>query len=161
AGGRAPGGAARAGGEAGGERLRPGRRTAGAGDAGAPGPGRARAAARAAPRGGGRGGAGGGRGGAGSAVRGLPRGARVAAGGAGGGGGGEWALGEPSLQYADYASWQRRWLRGRRLEEQLGYWRERLGELPVLRLGVEREAVGRLGSAAGAVELRLPGELVR
>jgi amino acid adenylation domain-containing protein len=31
------------------------------------------------------------------------------------------------LQYADYAEWQRGWLRGEVLEEQLGYWRRQLG----------------------------------
>src|SRR3984893_10445909 len=44
-------------------------------------------------------------------------------------------LPELAIQYADYAMWQREWLRGEVLEEQLGYWRERLrGELPVLEL---------------------------
>jgi amino acid adenylation domain-containing protein/thioester reductase-like protein len=34
----------------------------------------------------------------------------------------------PSLpiQYADYAVWQRNWLHGQRMQEQLGYWSERL-----------------------------------
>ena len=38
--------------------------------------------------------------------------------------------GEPSplpelpIQYADYALWQRQWLRGEVLDEQLGYWKE-------------------------------------
>ncbi|HEY0726764.1 MAG TPA: condensation domain-containing protein, partial [Pyrinomonadaceae bacterium] len=43
----------------------------------------------------------------------------------------------PELQvtYADYALWQREWLQGERLEQQLAYWREQLhGELPVLQL---------------------------
>ena len=48
--------------------------------------------------------------------------------------------GEPSplpelpIQYADYALWQRQWLRGEVLDEQLGYWKEQLAELPVLEL---------------------------
>jgi amino acid adenylation domain-containing protein len=36
------------------------------------------------------------------------------------------------IQYADYAQWQRRWLQGAVLEEQLSYWREQLQGLPPL-----------------------------
>ncbi|HEY3581180.1 MAG TPA: condensation domain-containing protein, partial [Pyrinomonadaceae bacterium] len=53
--------------------------------------------------------------------------------------------GEPSplpqlaIQYADYAVWQREWLQGEVLEEELKYWREQLGgELPVLDLPADR-----------------------
>ena len=41
-------------------------------------------------------------------------------------------LPELSLQYADFAVWQREWLQGEELARQLGYWRKQLGELPVL-----------------------------
>src|SRR6185436_8886796 len=40
------------------------------------------------------------------------------------------------LQYADFASWQRGWLQGERLETQLSWWRERLGGVPPLDLPV-------------------------
>ncbi|GCE07390.1 non-ribosomal peptide synthetase [Dictyobacter aurantiacus] len=43
-----------------------------------------------------------------------------------------------ALQYADYALWQRQTLRGPRLEELLGYWREHLSNLPTLRLPTDR-----------------------
>lgn len=44
-------------------------------------------------------------------------------------------LSELSIQFADYALWQRNWLRGERLERQLAYWKEKLGgELPMLEL---------------------------
>jgi amino acid adenylation domain-containing protein len=44
-------------------------------------------------------------------------------------------LEELPIQYADYAHWQRRWLQGDVLEEQLAYWRRQLGgELPLLEL---------------------------
>src|SRR5919112_1141017 len=43
-------------------------------------------------------------------------------------------LEELPIQYADYALWQRRWLTGEVLEEQLGYWKEQLAELPILEL---------------------------
>ena len=36
------------------------------------------------------------------------------------------------IQYADYAQWQRRWLQGEVLEQQLSYWREQLKGLPPL-----------------------------
>jgi amino acid adenylation domain-containing protein len=43
-------------------------------------------------------------------------------------------LPELPLQYADYAEWQREWLAGPVLEEQLAYWRERLADSPPLGL---------------------------
>ncbi|MCP4646664.1 MAG: non-ribosomal peptide synthetase, partial [bacterium] len=39
-------------------------------------------------------------------------------------------LPELSIQYADFAVWQRQWLQGEVLEEQIGYWREQLKEIP-------------------------------
>jgi acyl carrier protein len=36
------------------------------------------------------------------------------------------------VQYADYAAWQRGWLRGELLEKQLGYWRRQLAGIPQL-----------------------------
>src|SRR5262249_35121827 len=48
-------------------------------------------------------------------------------------------LDELQIQYADYAAWQKEWLRGEVLDEQLGYWRERLGgEAPALELPTDR-----------------------
>ncbi len=48
-------------------------------------------------------------------------------------------LAELPIQYADYAAWQRDWLRGEVLERQLAYWRNQLsGELPVLELPADR-----------------------
>ncbi|HEY6807133.1 MAG TPA: amino acid adenylation domain-containing protein [Pyrinomonadaceae bacterium] len=39
------------------------------------------------------------------------------------------------IQYADYAEWQREWLQGEQLEEQLGYWRKQLsGATSILEL---------------------------
>src|SRR5262249_59211371 len=38
----------------------------------------------------------------------------------------EW-LPELEVQYGDYALWQREWLQGKKLEEELEYWRTRLG----------------------------------
>src|SRR3712207_4710881 len=39
-------------------------------------------------------------------------------------------LAELEVQYADYAAWQRGWLQGAVLEDQLGYWRQRLEGAP-------------------------------
>ena len=58
--------------------------------------------------------------------------------------------GEPSplpelpIQYADFAAWQRRWLRGEVLEDQLAYWRGRSsGAPPVLELPADRPRPAR------------------
>ena len=37
-------------------------------------------------------------------------------------------LPELPVQYADYAMWQRDWLKGEVLEEHLAYWRQQLAE---------------------------------
>ncbi|HKD02045.1 MAG TPA: condensation domain-containing protein, partial [Terriglobales bacterium] len=48
-------------------------------------------------------------------------------------------LEEPRIQYADYAAWQRRWLQGEVLEQQLAYWRKQLaGAPPVVALPRDR-----------------------
>ena len=48
-------------------------------------------------------------------------------------------LADLPIQYADYAVWQRDWLRGERLDEQLAYWRRQLaGAPPVLELPTDR-----------------------
>ncbi len=48
-------------------------------------------------------------------------------------------LPELKVQYADYAAWQREWLQGEVLEQQVGYWREQLeGAPPVLELPTDR-----------------------
>jgi amino acid adenylation domain-containing protein len=56
-----------------------------------------------------------------------------------------YCAGEPSplaelpIQYADFAVWQRKWLTGAALEQELKYWREQLsGKPPVLNLAGDR-----------------------
>ncbi len=44
----------------------------------------------------------------------------------------EAALPELPIQYADFAVWQRNWLQGERLEEQLSYWKAQLAAAPPL-----------------------------
>ncbi|MBJ8050289.1 amino acid adenylation domain-containing protein, partial [Bacillus cereus group sp. N18] len=49
-------------------------------------------------------------------------------------------LPELSIQYADYAQWQRKWLDDSIMKEQLDYWMEELsGDLPVLQLPTDRQ----------------------
>ncbi|MFZ6028171.1 MAG: beta-ketoacyl synthase N-terminal-like domain-containing protein [Chloroflexota bacterium] len=45
------------------------------------------------------------------------------------------AMGQPGVQYADFAAWQQQWLREERIQAHLDYWKGRLlSSLPVLRL---------------------------
>jgi amino acid adenylation domain-containing protein/non-ribosomal peptide synthase protein (TIGR01720 family) len=52
--------------------------------------------------------------------------------------GAESPLPELAIQYADFAVWQRQWLSGDVLEEQLNYWREQLRDLNTLELPTDR-----------------------
>ena len=64
-------------------------------------------------------------------------------------------LEELPIQYADFAVWQRSWLQGEVLENQLAYWRRQLaGKLPVLELPTDRPRPARQ-SYSGALHLRL------
>ncbi|HET9712244.1 MAG TPA: amino acid adenylation domain-containing protein, partial [Pyrinomonadaceae bacterium] len=48
-------------------------------------------------------------------------------------------LQELPIQYADFTVWQRNWLQGERLEEQLSYWRSQLADVPpLLKLATDR-----------------------
>ncbi|MBV8610427.1 MAG: AMP-binding protein, partial [Singulisphaera sp.] len=47
-------------------------------------------------------------------------------------------LPELPLHYADYAAWQRQWLRGEPLQAQLDYWKGRLASVPALELPTDR-----------------------
>ena len=69
-------------------------------------------------------------------------------------------LSELPIQYTDYADWQREWLRGELLEQQLSYWRNQLGgELPVLELPADRPRPAVQTHPGGRVTLTLPAEL--
>jgi hypothetical protein len=63
-------------------------------------------------------------------------------------------------QYADFAHWQRNWLRGEVLERQLSYWKNQLaGELPVLDLPADRPRPAVQTYPGDRVTLTLPKEL--
>ncbi|MCP4659365.1 MAG: hypothetical protein GY856_28475, partial [bacterium] len=68
-------------------------------------------------------------------------------------------LPELPVQYADFAVWQRQWLRGEVLERQLGYWREQLAGLPVLELPTDRPRPAVQSFRDGSESFRLPSEL--
>jgi amino acid adenylation domain-containing protein/non-ribosomal peptide synthase protein (TIGR01720 family) len=60
-------------------------------------------------------------------------------------------LAEPSLQYADFAVWQRAWLSGGELAAQLEYWRLRLAGAPeLLELPFDRPRAVAAGVASGS-----------
>jgi amino acid adenylation domain-containing protein len=63
------------------------------------------------------------------------------------------------VQYADFGVWQRRWLAGDLLEEQLAYWVDRLGREPAALLPADRPP-SRAGGALESVRSRVPAEVV-
>ena len=63
------------------------------------------------------------------------------------------------LQYADFAEWQREFLRGEVLERQVAWWRERLADLSDLVLATDRPRRGGR-SAAGRSRARLSAALM-
>ena len=69
-------------------------------------------------------------------------------------------LAELPIQYADYAVWQREWLQGEVLEEQLGYWRKQLADAPaVLELPTDRNRPAQQSSREASLPLQLSTEL--
>ncbi|NIR48174.1 amino acid adenylation domain-containing protein [candidate division KSB1 bacterium] len=70
------------------------------------------------------------------------------------------SLPELPIQYADFAVWQREWLKGEVLETQLSYWKQHLGgSLPILQLPTDRPRPS-VQTFPGAVEsLELPKSL--
>ena len=69
-------------------------------------------------------------------------------------------LPELTIQYADFAVWQRKWLQGETLGTQLAYWREQLGgELPVLDLLTDRPRPAMQTYRGSSVDLELGLEI--
>ena len=70
------------------------------------------------------------------------------------------SLPELGIQYADYAVWQREWLQGPVLDEQLQYWRAQLaGAPPVLQLPTDHARPALQSYRGAAARLSLSGEL--
>jgi len=71
-------------------------------------------------------------------------------------------LPEPAIQYADYAVWQREWLQGKLLEEQLGYWKQQLTGAPeVLDLPTDKPRPAVQSFRGGDIGLELPLDLAQ
>jgi amino acid adenylation domain-containing protein len=60
------------------------------------------------------------------------------------------------LQYADFALWQRQWLQGEVLEEQLGYWRQQLAAAPSLELPIDFPYPSVRTYQGSSLSIRLP-----
>ena len=68
-------------------------------------------------------------------------------------------LPEPEVQYADYAVWQRGWLQGEVLEQQLSYWRKQLEGAPVLELPTDKPRPAVASHRGGSVDFSLSSEV--
>jgi amino acid adenylation domain-containing protein len=69
-------------------------------------------------------------------------------------------LAELSIQYTDYAHWQRDWLRGEMLEAQLSYWKRQLtGATTVLELPTDRARPAVQSFRGAKIELEIPHSL--
>ena len=70
-------------------------------------------------------------------------------------------LPELPIQYADYSEWQREYLSGPVLEEQLAYWRRQLGgDLPVLKLPTDRPRPAVQSSRGSSLRVEIPGDVL-
>jgi amino acid adenylation domain-containing protein len=64
------------------------------------------------------------------------------------------------IQYADYAVWQRNWMQGNVLEEQLAYWRAQLdGAAPLLALPTDRPRLKVQSHRGGVHQVLLPNSV--
>ena len=70
-------------------------------------------------------------------------------------------LPELPVQYADFAEWQREWLKGDVLTEQLTYWKEQLHDAPLLQLRTDRPRPQVYSSQGSIVPINLPAGLLR
>ena len=67
-----------------------------------------------------------------------------------------------TLQYADYAAWQREWLRGAELARQLSYWKNQLEGVPsVLKLPLDRPRPAVQSYRGGRESIELSKELTQ
>ncbi|HZF12136.1 MAG TPA: amino acid adenylation domain-containing protein [Thermoanaerobaculia bacterium] len=66
-----------------------------------------------------------------------------------------------SIQYADFAFWQRQWLRGKVLDQQLAYWRGRLTGIAALGLATDRPRPVRAQTPSGQRLVVVPAGLTQ
>ncbi|MBB6249440.1 SDR family NAD(P)-dependent oxidoreductase, partial [Rhodanobacter sp. A1T4] len=70
-------------------------------------------------------------------------------------------LSDLPIQYADFAQWQRQWLSGKVLEQQLSYWKQQLADCPsLLTLPTDRPRPARLSHRGAMLSFMLPATLV-
>jgi len=63
------------------------------------------------------------------------------------------------IQYVDYAVWQRAWLQGELLDEQLAYWRRQLSAAPVLDLPTDQPRPTKQSYASASQQIALSSAL--
>jgi amino acid adenylation domain-containing protein len=64
-------------------------------------------------------------------------------------------LPDPPIQYADFAAWQRDWLRGETRDRLVAYWRQRLAGVPPLELRTDRPRPAIRTTQGGLIPFRL------
>jgi natural product biosynthesis luciferase-like monooxygenase protein/amino acid adenylation domain-containing protein len=70
-------------------------------------------------------------------------------------------LPDMKAQYADFAVWQREWLQGEVLQEQLGYWRQQLAGAPALELPADHPRPPVMSHRGGMAPVDLPAALTQ
>ncbi|WP_293092302.1 non-ribosomal peptide synthetase [Moorena sp. SIOASIH] len=68
-------------------------------------------------------------------------------------------LPELTIQYADFAAWQRQWLQGEIISNQLAYWQKKLENLPQLQLPTDRPPTSKTSFAGSLLRYTLSPEL--
>ncbi|HEX6292099.1 MAG TPA: amino acid adenylation domain-containing protein, partial [Herpetosiphonaceae bacterium] len=63
------------------------------------------------------------------------------------------------VQYADYAVWQRQWLQGEVLDQQLGYWRQHLANLAPLDLPTDYRRAATVSEQSASVAFQISAAL--
>ncbi|MFZ5917840.1 MAG: amino acid adenylation domain-containing protein, partial [Chloroflexota bacterium] len=70
-------------------------------------------------------------------------------------------LSDLSIQYADFAVWQRQWLRGKTLDDQVAYWKQQLGDgLAPLELPTDRPRPAFQSVRGASISFALPQGLL-
>jgi len=70
-------------------------------------------------------------------------------------------LAELEYQYGDYAAWQREWLHGEILQEQVGYWRKQLAGVEALDLRIGTEKKGERSGEGAEIGWQLSADTSR
>ena len=68
-------------------------------------------------------------------------------------------LADPAIQYGDFATWQREWIKGDVLEDLLGYWTGKLAGVPNLGLPADRPRPTLRTSRGSLIPFTLPADL--